>query len=98
MAKKQNAVAAPQDESFFPVVIDSKKCTGCNRCVEVCQVDVFAPNPKKGKPPLILFGQECWQEGSCVQVCPRKGAIRWQRLPMQRVHCRRKTTGEDFFV
>ena len=96
--KKSSADVVPGDKTFFPVVIDDKICNGCNRCVEVCPVDVFAANPKKGNPPLVLFPGECWQEGSCVEVCPRKGAIRWQRLPTQRVHCKRKETGEDFFV
>jgi NAD-dependent dihydropyrimidine dehydrogenase PreA subunit len=96
--KKKTAFVTPGDKTFFPVVFNSDICNGCNRCVEVCQVDVFAPNPVSGKPPLVLFPQECWQEGSCVEVCPRKGAIRWQRLAVQKVHCKRKATGEDFFV
>ena len=96
--KKKTAEVLPGDKAFFPVIIDDKKCSGCNRCVEVCPVDVFAANPKKGAPPLVLFPGECWQEGSCVDACPRRGAIRWQRLPTQRVRCRRKETGEDFFV
>jgi NAD-dependent dihydropyrimidine dehydrogenase PreA subunit len=98
MMKIKPADVVPGDGTFFPVAIDPAICTGCNRCVEVCQVDVFAPNPERGQPPLILFPHECWQEGSCVEVCPCEGAIRWIRLPMHRVRCRRKTIGEDFFV
>jgi NAD-dependent dihydropyrimidine dehydrogenase PreA subunit len=96
--KIQSAEVVPGDRMFFPVVIDPEICNGCNRCVEVCQVDVFAPNPEQGKPPLVLFPQECWQEGSCVEVCPRKGAIRWRRLSVHRVRCRHKAGGEDYFV
>lgn len=96
--KEDTADVVAGDRTFFPVEINPEICNGCNKCVEVCQCDVFAPNPEAGKPPLILFPQECWQEGSCVEVCPRKGAIRWKRLPSQRVRCRRKATGEDFFV
>ena len=96
--KRRTADVVPGDGTFFAVAFDPAICNGCNRCVEVCQVDVFAPNPVQGKPPLILFPRECWQEGSCVEVCPRKGAIRWNRLPAQRVRCRHKATGEDFFV
>ena len=95
---KRTAHVLPGDRTFFPVVIDPENCNGCNRCVEVCQVDVFAPNPTPGEPPLVLFPQECWQEGSCVEVCPRVGAIRWKRLPVHRVRCRRKASEEDFFV
>ena len=85
------------DLTFFPVTIDESRCNGCNRCVEICQCDVFAPNPETGKPPLILFPSECWQEGSCVDICPRE-AMKWIRLANQRVRCKRKETGEDFFV
>ncbi len=96
--KKQTSDVTPGDQTFFPVAFDPAICNGCNRCVEVCQVDVFAPNPEPGKPPLVLFPRECWQEGSCVAACPRQGAIRWNRHPIHRVRCRRKATGEDFFV
>ena len=96
--KKRTADVVPQDGTFFPVAINPEICNGCNRCVEVCQVDVYAPNPEPRKPPLVLFPQECWQEGSCVEACPRQGAIRWKRLPIHRVRCRRKATAEDFFV
>jgi NAD-dependent dihydropyrimidine dehydrogenase PreA subunit len=95
---KKTARVTPPHPAFFPVSIDPAICNGCNRCVEVCQVDVFAPNPEPGKPPLVLFPDECWQDGSCVETCPQKGAMRWVRQPNQRVRCRRKTTGEDFFI
>ena len=96
--KKRTADVVPGDRTFFPITFDPVICNGCNRCVEVCQVDVFAPKPEPGRPPLVLFSHECWQEGSCVEACPRKGAICWNRLPMHRVRCRHKATGEDFFV
>jgi NAD-dependent dihydropyrimidine dehydrogenase PreA subunit len=35
-----------------PVIRNPEICIGCNTCVEVCQVDVYIPNPVKGKPPL----------------------------------------------
>ncbi len=96
--KKRTAYVLPGNDAFFPVSIDAGICNGCNLCVEVCQVDVFAPNPKPGKPPLVLFPQECWQDGSCVAVCPSAGAIRWNRLPVHRVRCRHKAAAEDFFI
>ena len=95
---KKTARILPPRPSFFPVSIDPAVCNGCNRCVEVCPVDVFGPNPKPGKPPLVLFPGECWQEGACVETCPRGGAMGWVRPPNQRVRCRRKATGEDFFI
>lgn len=58
-----------------PLVFDSELCSGCNKCVEVCQVDILIPNPEKGLPPIVLFPGECWYEGCCVDVCPKPGAI-----------------------
>ena len=28
-----------------PVIFDPEICNGCNTCVNVCQIDVFIPNP-----------------------------------------------------
>ena len=95
---KKTAPVTPRKPEFFPIVIDPAICNGCNRCVEACPIDVFAPNPEPGKPPLVLFPDVCWQDGSCVAICPQKGALRWVRQANQRVHCRRKATGEDFFI
>jgi len=59
-----------------PVIIDPEKCTGCNKCVNICQVDIIVPNLKKGAPPVIMFPGECWYCGSCVVECPVEGAIK----------------------
>jgi NAD-dependent dihydropyrimidine dehydrogenase PreA subunit len=77
-----------------PVVFNSDICDGCNTCVEVCQIDVFMPNPEKGKPPIILHPDECWYGGCCVNDCPRPGAItfKWP-LPL-RGYWKNKATGE----
>ena len=58
-----------------PVIFNPDICDGCNICVEVCQIDVFIPNPEKGKPPVILHPDECWYGGCCVNHCPLPGAI-----------------------
>ncbi len=81
-----------------PVLFSSDLCNGCNTCVEVCQMDVLIPSPQGGTPPLILFPEECWYCGSCVEHCPSQGAIRLNHPLMQRVRWKRKTTGEDFRV
>lgn len=81
-----------------PVIFDANVCTGCNRCVEVCMSNVFIPNPEKGKPPIILYLDECYYGGSCVKECPLhdKGAIRLNWPLIQRVRWKRKETGEHF--
>jgi NAD-dependent dihydropyrimidine dehydrogenase PreA subunit len=83
-----------------PVVFDPEVCNGCNRCVEVCQSDVFIPSAEKGKPPVILFADECWYCGCCIKECPRleAGAIQSNWPLMLRVRWKRKDTGEHYRV
>lgn len=81
-----------------PVTFDPQICNGCNQCVDVCQVDVLIPNPEKGKPPLVLFPEECWYAGCCEGACPRSGAIQIHLPLAQRVRWKRKATGEHFRV
>jgi len=73
-----------------PLTFDAEICNGCNRCVEVCQVDIMIPNPEKGKPPIVLYPSECWYSGDCVTACPREGAIRLNNLLRNRVHWKQK--------
>ena len=80
------------------VFIDEKLCTGCNRCVDVCRTDVLVPNPEKGKPPLVLYPEECWFGGCCVGHCPVEGAIRMEHPLNQRISWKRKETGEYFRI
>jgi NAD-dependent dihydropyrimidine dehydrogenase PreA subunit len=81
-----------------PVIFDPDICNGCNRCVNVCEIDVYIPNPVKGNPPVILYPDECWYEGNCVAECPKPGAIRFNHALQQKVHWKRKETGEHFRV
>jgi NAD-dependent dihydropyrimidine dehydrogenase PreA subunit len=96
---QQNVLAIPNIPTpNRPVIIDKDKCSGCNTCVDICQMDVFIPHPEKGKPPLVLFPEECWYEGCCVTHCPSAGAITLNHPLMQRVRWKRKETGEHFRV
>ena len=61
--------------SYKHVYFNEKLCDGCNICVDICPGDVFAPNPEKGKPPIVMYPDECWFEGCCITLCPHKGAI-----------------------
>jgi NADPH-dependent glutamate synthase beta subunit-like oxidoreductase len=47
-------------------------------------------------PPLVLYPDECWFCGTCVEECPVKGAIRMEHPLNQRVGWKRKETGELF--
>jgi NAD-dependent dihydropyrimidine dehydrogenase PreA subunit len=85
------ALAIVDQALFDPVTIDAGLCIGCDRCVNVCPVDLFLPNPEKGGPPLVLYPGECWYEGSCVDVCPVPGAISLDRPPQMRVNWKPRT-------
>ncbi len=78
----------------LPVVFDESLCTGCNRCVSVCTMDIMLPNPEPGKPPIMMYPEECYRDGDCVLECPVKGAIRLRHPLMARVHYKDKETGE----
>jgi NAD-dependent dihydropyrimidine dehydrogenase PreA subunit len=79
-----------------PVLFDPAVCDGCNRCVEICTHDILIPSPDRGRPPIVLYPEECWDGGDCVAECPHPGAIRLNPPLMQRVRWKRKTTGEHF--
>jgi NAD-dependent dihydropyrimidine dehydrogenase PreA subunit len=80
----------PEQGISKPIMINPNLCIGCNRCIEVCQVDIFIPNPEKGNPPIIIFPGECWYCGCCVSECPKEGAIKLNPLLMNLVHWREK--------
>jgi len=57
------------------IYFNGELCDGCNVCVDICPSDVFEADPEKGKPPIVKYPEECWFDGCCVTLCPRKGAI-----------------------
>jgi len=87
MAEMNHMLSPPA--ASYPLVFDPEVCNGCNQCIEVCQVDLLAPNPIKGNPPIVLYPDECWYGGSCVAVCPLQGAIQLNHPLMNRVHWKR---------
>ncbi len=50
----------------YEVTVDTKKCEGCEECVEVCPVDVFEMENGKSVP---VNAEECLGCESCVEVC-----------------------------
>lgn len=74
--KISKSYVLPELPAAHPLIFDPEVCTGCNKCVNICQVDVLLPNPKKGRPPLVAYPGECWYGGCCVEVCPKDGAIK----------------------
>jgi NAD-dependent dihydropyrimidine dehydrogenase PreA subunit len=80
------------------VHFNEETCNGCNLCVGVCRTDVMAPNPQKGEPPVVLYPDECWFCGCCVDHCPKPGAIRVEHPLNQRVGWKRKDTGQWFRI
>jgi NAD-dependent dihydropyrimidine dehydrogenase PreA subunit len=80
------------------IVIDEELCTACNMCVEVCRTDVLVPNLEEGKPPIVLYPDECWFCGCCAADCPVPGALTVEYPLNQRVGWKRKATGEHFRI
>jgi NAD-dependent dihydropyrimidine dehydrogenase PreA subunit len=77
-----------------PVRFNPDICTGCNTCVETCQIDVYIPHPEQGRPPIILHPEECWYCGCCAVDCPCPGAIQFNfPLPL-RGYWKNKETGK----
>jgi NAD-dependent dihydropyrimidine dehydrogenase PreA subunit len=83
-----------------PVIFNEEVCKGCNVCVEICMMDILMPNPEKGKPPIVLYPDECYYDGLCVKNCPlwQKGAITLNHPLNQRVRWKRKATEEHFRI
>ena len=75
-----------ETSSSSPIIYNEEKCIGCNRCVDICQVDVLLPNEAKGKSPVVQYVGECWFCGCCVMQCPVDGAIKLRHPLMNQVH------------
>ena len=67
----------------MPPIINSKKCSACGTCVNVCPLDVFGCSQNK-EIPIVSYPEECWHCNACVQECPVEGAIKLRiPLPME---------------
>lgn len=70
--------------SANPILFDETRCVGCNKCANICQVDILLPSLEKGAHPLVIYPGECYYCGACVMVCPKEGAIKLQHPLMNR--------------
>ena len=77
------------------ITVDENLCNGCNKCIKYCRRDCLMPNPVRGKPPILVYPDECWFCGCCADICP-KGAAKMEHPLNQRVAWKRKETGEIF--
>ena len=58
------------------ITVDSDVCRSCTtkQCVHTCPANLFVPTGDGG----ILFNYEqCFECGTCYQVCDSEGAISW---------------------
>ncbi len=79
------------------IIFDETLCNGCNKCIRYCRRDCLMPNPVKGKPPILVYPDECWFCGCCANACPKNPpAARMEHPLNQRVAWKRKATGEIF--
>jgi NAD-dependent dihydropyrimidine dehydrogenase PreA subunit len=88
--RNKEVFVIPESSVADPVIFNPDICDGCNKCIDVCQVDILIPNPEKGKPPIVLYPGECWYGGCCVAECPKPGAIQLNSPLMNRVHWKEK--------
>lgn len=68
----------------MPPIIDKNSCTGCGRCVDVCQMDVFFGS-KENQIPVVTYPEECWHCNACGLECPQD-AVRL-RIPLPMMVC-----------
>ncbi len=87
---KRKVYAVTEPAATNPITFDPETCDGCNRCVDVCQVDILMPHPEKGNPPIVLYPGECWYGGCCVAECPKPGAIQLNAPLMNKVNWKSK--------
>ncbi len=70
---------SPRCSKYMTIAINTTKCTGCNRCVDLCPGDLIRLNDEK--KAFICDSADCWDCMVCVKECPVQ-AIQ-TRLPFQ---------------
>jgi adenylylsulfate reductase subunit B len=54
-----------------PINIDYHRCIGCNKCYDLCPMDVFTIDEEKDIP-VVTYEEECWFCGICWMECPKR--------------------------
>lgn len=79
------------------VSINEEICIGCNACANICRTQTILPSPEKGKTPVLVYPDECWFCGCCVEVCPT-GALEMRHPIAKRLLFKKKQTGEVYRI
>lgn len=58
------------------ITVDTEVCRSCTTraCVTACPANLFAPAADGG---IRFFYEQCFECGTCYQVCNEEGAIAW---------------------
>jgi len=53
------------------VKVDYHHCKGCQRCYQICPMDVFVWD-EEFNMPRVEYEEECWFCGICYMDCPKR--------------------------
>jgi NAD-dependent dihydropyrimidine dehydrogenase PreA subunit len=63
------------------ILIDEKKCIGCERCYEACPVEVYGFDDE-GRKAFLANETECIVCRNCVEVCPVEAIVVEETWPI----------------
>ncbi len=55
----------------MPIKVDYQRCTGCQRCYELCPLDIYIWDEAINMP-RVAYEEECWHCGICWMECPKR--------------------------
>ena len=55
----------------MPVKIDYQRCNGCQRCYDICPMDIYGWGEELNMPK-VMHDEECWHCGICFMECPKR--------------------------
>ena len=58
------------------IEVNAELCRGCSikACISACPAHLFVPTSDGG---VVFNYEQCFECGTCYQVCNREGAITW---------------------